>query len=302
MSHPNAFADVSTACREVTSSVAASVVQVHGRPRRPASALVVAAERVLTTNHSVEWEEDISVKLADGRTLVGSVAGRDAATDLVLLRVPGLDAPAASFSADTPDTGQLGLIVGRTWGGHLRARLTTLTRIEGPVRIGSGRTLERVLSLDAGPYPGFSGSAVVLPDGHIAGLATAGILRGTGLAVPAATLSATIEGLERHGSVRRGYLGITSQPVQIPETQRAGRDQSHGLLVLGLAENGPAATAGVMVGDILVAFDGEGIEDPEHLLARLSGDRIGQTVPLTAIRGRSLSDVPVVIAERPARG
>ena len=113
--------DLSAACEQVARDATASVVQVHGR-RRPASGVVIAPERVVTTSHSVEWEDQTRVRTADGRLLPAQVAGRDAQLDLVLLRVPELGGHALTVSDAAPSTGTLGLVVGRTWSGHLRAR------------------------------------------------------------------------------------------------------------------------------------------------------------------------------------
>jgi S1-C subfamily serine protease len=215
--------------------------------------------------------------------------------------VPGLSAPAIRLAERTPDTGELALIVGRSWGGHLKARLTTLTRVDGPIRVGRGRTLERVLNLDTTPYTGFSGSAVLLPDGAVAGISTTGLLRGAGLALTSDTIRPILDALERHGSVKRGFVGITSQSVAIPEAQRAGGAGEHGLLVIGVAPGTPAAKAGLLVGDILVAFAGTPVGDPEQLLGHLTGNRVGTEVPLTLVRGRDAIELPVTIGERPVR-
>lgn len=297
MATHSAFTDLSAACRDAAAALAPSVVPIQGRPRHPATALVVAPERLVTTSHSVDWDEDVAVRVADG-PLRGSVAGRDAATDLVLLKVPGLTAPPVRLAEGLPETGELALIVGRTWGGHLKARLTALTRIDGPIRLGRGRTVERVLSLDTAPYTGFSGSAVLLSDGAVAGISTTGLMRGAALALTAATIRPTLDALERHGGIKRGYLGISSQPVAIPEAQRAGHSAGQGLLVVGLADGAPAAEAGLLVGDILIAFAGTPVTDPEQLLGRLSADQVGARVPLTVLRGRETVDVAVTIGER----
>jgi S1-C subfamily serine protease len=258
--------DLSAACEQVARDATASVVQVHGR-RRPASGVVIAPERVVTTSHSVEWEDHTRVRTADGRLLPAQVAGRDAQLDLVLLRVPALEGHALTVSDAAPSTGTLGLVVGRTWSGHLRARLTTITALEGSVRVGRGTRLDRALGLDVGVYPGFSGSAVLLAGGRLAGLATAGLVRATALALPAGHVRQVLDGIERHGSVKRGFLGITSQPVQIPERQRDGRAETDGLLVTGVAAGTPAEQAGLLVGDIVVGFAGTSVDEPESLLA-----------------------------------
>lgn len=299
MSTHAALADLSLACRDAVATLDASVVQIQGRPRHPATALVVGPERLVTTSHSVDWDE-IAVRHPGGG-LTATVAGRDVASDLVLLKVPGLAAPAVRWAERTPDTGELAVIVGRSWGGHLKARLTMLTRVDGPIRVGRGRTLERVLNLDTTPYTGFSGSAVLLPDGTVGGISTTGLLRGAGLALTADAIRPALDALERHGGIRRGFIGITSQPVAIPEGQQATGQGDHGLLVVGVAPGTPAAEAGVLVGDILVAFAGAAVSDPEGLLAQLTGDRVGTLATLTVVRGRAAVDLPLTVAERPAR-
>ena len=300
MSTNTALIDLSAACEQVARDATASVVQVHGR-RRPASGVVIAPERVVTTSHSVEWEDQTRVRTADGRLLAAQVAGRDAQLDLVLLRVPTLEGHALTVADSALSTGTLGLVVGRTWSGHLRARLTTITALEGSVRVGRGTRLDRALGLDVGVYPGFSGSAVLLADGRLAGLATAGLVRATALALPAGHVRQVIDGIERHGSVKRGFLGITSQPVQIPERQRDGRSEAAGLLVTGVAAGTPAEQAGLLVGDIVVGFGGTSVDEPESLLALLTGDRVGHATPVAVLRGGRGLDVSVTVGERSDR-
>jgi S1-C subfamily serine protease len=300
MSTNTALIDLSAACEQVARDATASVVQVHGR-RRPASGIVIAPERVVTTSHSVEWEDQTRVRTADGRLLAAQIAGRDAQLDLVLLRVPALEGHALTVTDSALSTGTLGLVVGRTWSGHLRARLTTITALEGSVRVGRGTRLDRALGLDVGVYPGFSGSAVLLADGRLAGLATAGLVRATALALPAGHVRQVIDGIERHGSVKRGFLGITSQPVQIPERQRDGRSEAAGLLVTGVAAGTPAEQAGLLVGDIVVGFGGTSVDEPESLLALLTGDRVGHATPVAVLRGGRGLDVSVTVGERSDR-
>jgi len=292
--------DLSAACEQVARGATASVVQVHGR-RRPASGIVIAPERVVTTSHSVEWEDQTRVRTADGRLLAAQVAGRDAQLDVVLLRVPTLEGHALTVADSALSTGTLGLVVGRTWSGHLRARLTTITALEGSVRVGRGTRLDRALGLDVGVYPGFSGSAVLLADGRLAGLATAGLVRATALALPAGHVRQVIDGIERHGSVKRGFLGITSQPVQIPERQRDGRSEAAGLLVTGVASGTPAEQAGLLLCDIVVGFGGTSVDEPESLLALLTGDRVGHATPVAVLRGGRGLDVSVTVGERSDR-
>jgi S1-C subfamily serine protease len=294
------FSELSTAAADVVTASTDAIVQVFGRPRRPASGFLVAPDRVVTTSHSVEWEDHTKVRAADGRVLPAEIVGRDQQADLVLLRVPGLGQHPLADADALPRTGTLGLVVGRAWNGHVRARLTTITRIDGPVRVAAGGKLDQLLSLDVGVYPGVSGSAVLLPDGRLAAIATAGLVRATSLAIGAARLRAVVDAIEKHGSVKRGFLGITSQPVRIPERQRDGRAESVGLVVLGVGGDTPADQAGLLVGDVIVGFGGTTVDDPETLLGLLTGDRIGQATPVTVLRGGRATEVPVTVGERPA--
>jgi serine protease DegQ len=293
------FSELSSATAAAVSAVADRIVQVHGRPRRPASGIIVGAGRVITTSHSVEWEDEhLTVRAADGRKLRVEIAGRDPRLDVVLLRVADLAASPIAFSSASTPTGSLALVVGRTWAGRVQARLSVITDIAGPVRSWGGAPYDRLLSLDVGPYPGFSGSAVVLPDGGLAGMATAGIFRGQGLGVPSATLQQTVDALEQHGGIKRGYLGVTSQPVRLPARQRAGGSLDSGLLILGVAPDSPADAAGLLVGDVLVGFDGHDVDDPETLLGLLTADRVGRDVPLAVVRGGTPHQVTVAVGER----
>src|SRR4029079_16939444 len=122
----NSFSDISAATADVVTSSTDAIVQVFGRPRRPASGFLVAPDRVVTTSHSVEWDEHTRVRAADGRVLPAEIAGRDAHSDLVLLRVPGLGQHPLSDTDTLPRTGTLALVVGRAWDGHLAATPHTL--------------------------------------------------------------------------------------------------------------------------------------------------------------------------------
>src|SRR5215212_11955455 len=143
-----------------------SIVQVHGRSR-PASGIVWAAERVLSTSHSVEWEDGVRVRRHDGTALPAEVAGHDPASDLVLLKVPGLDATALTHAAAPLRAGELALVTGRGWSGRPHARLVAISGVAGPVQTPHGPRLERVMALPLSPFAGFSGSAIIAADGTL---------------------------------------------------------------------------------------------------------------------------------------
>jgi S1-C subfamily serine protease len=118
--------------------------------------------------------------------------------------------------------------------------------------------------------------------------------------IPTAIAWKTAETLLEHGGLKRGYLGIAGQPVVVPEHQR-GDAGDKALLVVGVTPGSPAAAAGLMVGDVLLALDGQPIASPEDLLDLLVGDRVGRTMALRVLRGLSVTEVAVTVGERPVQ-
>jgi S1-C subfamily serine protease len=293
------FPALSVALADAAERATPSIVQVFGR-KRPASGIVIAPDRVLSTSHSVEWEEGIRIRTSDNREVEARVRGHAHAADLVLLEAPGLQA-VITPAATAPRLGQLALLTGRSWSGTQQARLTTVSGFGGPIDTSDGTRLDRVIALPTSPYPGFSGSALIDPAGGLLGVATAGLFRGRALALPWAVVEPFVQSLERHGSMRRGYLGVTSQPVRLPAAQRGNRDQAIGLVVLGVAEGSPAAAAGLLVGDVLVGAGGDDINRAGQLLAKLGPQEIGTTLVMSVLRGQERRDVSVTVGERPTR-
>ena len=278
--------------------VGASVVRVNGRRRRPSSGVVYAPGLVLTASHALEREEDVTVGTDDGRTLAASFAGRDPSTDLAVLRVEGLEAVATAAEGE-PRIGELALAVGRSGRGDgPRASLGVVSTVGGPLRTWRGGRLERYIGTDATPYPGLSGGALVNARGELLGILTTGPMRGAALAVPATLAWSVARSIEEWGTVKRGYLGILSQPVRLPDSQRLGLTQRGGLLVVGVEDGSPAGIGGLMIGDILATLDGQPVEDTEDLLVLLTGERVGRSVPVTVVRGGELHTLDVTVGER----
>jgi S1-C subfamily serine protease len=151
-------------------------------------------------------------------------------------------------------------------------------------------------------HDGFAGGALLDASGGLLGVATAAEIRGLGVVIPAAIAWKAIAGIFEHGGIRRGYLGVAGQSVSLPDNQRgvqALRDRDEALLVVGLTSDGPAARAGVLVGDIIVAFDEHPIESPEDLLDLLTGDRVGRALSLSVLRAGAETQLIVTVGERP---
>ncbi|MGF1471403.1 MAG: S1C family serine protease [Rubrobacteraceae bacterium] len=272
------------------------VVKVNSRRRRGASGIVYDPGLVLVTDHALQREEGISVETGDGKKLPARIVGRDPASDLALLEVEGLDAEPAA-PANAARVGQISLAVGRPGREGLRASFGIVSAVGGPLRTGRGTMMERYVQADATPYPGLGGGPLIDPGGTVLGVVTAGMMRGVTLAVPADAAWQVAGMLKSQGYVKRGYLGILSQPVRLPASQRT-EDRSRGLLVVGVEEESPAGRGGLLMGDILVGLDGEAVEDTEELQALLAGDRVGREVEVEVIRGGEARGIPVTVGQR----
>ncbi len=277
-----------------------AVVQVNGRPRQPSSGIVYAPGLVLAAEHALEREDDLTVETAAGPALPAQLVGRDGASDLAVLRVPGLAAETATPAAAPARVGQFALAVGRPGGQALMASIGIVSAIGGPARTRGG-LLEQYLRTDATPYPGFSGGALIDTRGGVLGLLTTGLAGGATLAVPVALAWRLAEPLARQGYVPRGWLGIGSQPVHVPAGQRGGRAHDRGLLIVEIAPESPAFRAGLHLGDILVTLDDQTVDDGEALQALLGGDRVGRPVRVQVLRGGALVALDVTVGQRPGR-
>jgi S1-C subfamily serine protease len=147
-------------------------------------------------------------------------------------------------------------------------------------------------------HDGFAGGALLDTAGGLIGVATASEIRGLGVVIPVAIAWTAAATLLEHGSLKRGYLGLAGQRVALPDAQQAGHGRDEALLVVGVTSGGPAAAAGVLVGDVLLEFDGHAIEAPEELLDLLLGDRVGRAVPLKVLRGGAVTELTVTVGER----
>lgn len=275
----------------------ASLVVVNGRQRQSASGIVYASDLVVTADHVLEREEDLTIQTADKRTLPAQFVGRDLATDLALLRVKDLGLQPATFASEAARVGQLTLAIGASSEGAT-ASFGIVSTIGGPLRTGRGAVLERYIRTDATPYPGFSGGPLVDVQGHVLGVLTTGIANGVALAIPTAIAKQVADALAQQGYIKRGYLGISSQLVRLPATQRAGRAQEHGLLLVKVEDQSPAQQGGLLLGDIIVALDGHTINDSEDLQLLLTGDRVGRAIPIDVIRGGAVQTLQVTIGQR----
>ena len=285
------LSEFSNQLADAVAAAAASVVQVHGR-RQPASGVVHSPDVIVTTTRAIGAEDGIAVRTPDGREIQAELAGWDPATHLVALRAPGLNVPALAV-APPPRVGHLALAIGRSWSNALTATTGIVSVIGGPLPTGRGRAIEEVIRTSAPMHRGFAGGALVNADGQLIGITTAAEIRGLGVVIPAAIAGRVVDSLLTHGRAKRRYLGVAGQSVQLPSGQRPADGQSTGVLILQVIDDSPAARAGLLVGDVLIALDGHPIGKTDTLLEALATGT-EDTVVVRVLRGGTAVDVKVV--------
>lgn len=295
----NTWTSLSNEIEAAVTKAAPSVVQVHGRRR--VSGGVIVADNLIATPATTD-EDTVAVLTSDGQTADGAVLGRIGGMGLTVVRVEALKRPPLTAAAE-PKPGHLAVAVGRTWSGGVMATLAPIAVVGGPLRTGRATAIDRVIRIQQAPHGALNGGALIDASGAALGIITSMAIRGTTVVIPAALAWAAATQIAADGGTRQGFLGISSLPVPLPERQRAGRAQEFGLLISHVATQSPADSGGLLVGDVIVGFAGEQVQDPEELITRLRGNRVGAAVQITVIRGTSAVDVTVTIAERPtARG
>jgi S1-C subfamily serine protease len=275
---------------------------LESRRRLPATGIVWSTDGVIVTaHHVIEREENIKIGLADGQTATANLVGRDPTTDIAVLRsdTTGLTPPTwANF--DSPQdvgVGHLVLALGRP-GKSVQATLGIISALSEKWRTPGGSQLDYYLQTDVVMYPGFSGGPLVNTAKQVVGLNTSALLRGISLSIPAPSISRVVQALLTHGHIKRGYLGVSTQPVRLPGAVREELGRETGLLLAGVEAGSPAEKGGLLLGDTIVVLDGSPIRHHDDLLALLSGDRVGSEVSVRVLRSGQLTDVKLVVGER----
>jgi S1-C subfamily serine protease len=296
----NVLVELSDALADAAEKAGKATVLVNARRRMPASGIAYAPDLVLTADHIVEREEDIKVTLADGTEIPAKLAGRDGGSDLAVLKLERAVDQIAEVTKTPARLGQIALVLGRPTADGIEASLGTVSAIGGPIRTGRGGMLERYIRTDSISYPGFSGGPLVAADGTVLGINTSGLTNGAAITIPADIALKIADVLVKDGRIKRGYLGIRSQPVEIPAAAQKSlkREQTTGLLIVGVENNSPASKGGLMVGDILVAVAGASVVHHDELFNRLNGDVAGKSTPIEILRGGQPQTLQVPVGER----
>lgn len=291
--------------KEVASAVeraGESVIAVPEGGREGVSGTVWRDGVAITAEHTIRGREEVTVLLPSGEEAKATVAGRDAGTDIAVLRIPAGVKPAAGIGDTQPRVGEIILAIGRRPTEGLAATYGMISAISGPWRTWHGTRIDQWLRLDLNPFTGFSGGPIVNAQGQALGMATSGPRR-TAVTIPSATVNRVVDQLLQRGRIARGHLGVALQPVAFPEEARTalGISGENGLLVIAVGTGSAAAEAGILIGDILVAVEGSAIRNLGSLQNVLDGENIGKTISLDVVRGGQLLKVSAVVREKPAK-
>jgi S1-C subfamily serine protease len=283
---------------------AAGVVAVHARPRINSSGILWRKNLILTSSEGIRFDEGIQVLFPDGRRVEARLRGSDPGTDLAVLETDSGDVPPLDFGLDNHlKTGHLVLAVGRTTSTGPIATFGVISGVSGEWKSWRSGKLNPFVRLDVSVYPTSSGGAVVDASGAVIGLVSTGLSRTSVLAVTRSTIDRVAQKLLDHGYVGRGFLGVALQPVPLPRElkEKLGLEQDSAIMLLGVEPNGPAASAGLGMGDILLQAGASVVTDAETLAELLDNAAIGESLRFRVLRAGTIQEVTVRIGERPRK-
>jgi S1-C subfamily serine protease len=273
---------------ELVERAAGSIVAVHGGEHRPLSGIHWRSGVIVTAEEGLDCDENIKLTLPGGRIADASLAGRDPTTDVAVLRFQPNGLPVATTADASLRAGRVVIAVGNHDGGPLAA-LGIVALAGGAWHSVRGGTIDSLVRLDLALSPAGEGGALIDVQGRVIGMTVLGPRR-RALSIPSSTIDRAVDQLLARGHVFRGYLGAGLQPM---------RQERAGVLVVSLDPNGPSARAGILVGDIVTAWNGQPIERVHEVMRLLGPESIGSTVDLELIRGGAPTALRIVIGERP---
>jgi S1-C subfamily serine protease len=296
---------ISNALAEATEKIAVHVVAVHSEPRGSSSGIIWRSGLIVTAEHALRRDEEIQVTLRGGKVVSATLQGRDASTDVALLKCKeAVAAPEAFGDSKAWKPGQLALVVGGTRASGSVAALGCVSLVAAERRIWGGAAIAPYVRLDVALQRTAVGGAVLDAGGHVAGMATPKFAPAGVLALPVATVNRVVDALLAKGHVPHGYLGVGLQPIRLPANLRETlqRQEKTAVIVLEVESDGPAHKAGVVIGDILIGLDGKPVMRLEDVHAHLHGEPVGRSLKAEFLRGGVRRDTDIVVGERPTGG
>ena len=279
-------------------------LQVEPRPERAqGSGFFISADGyVLTNNHVVDHAKEVEIKTIDGKSYKAKIVGTDPKTDIALLKVEGSSKfPFVSFAATKPRIGDWVLAMGNPFGlgGTVTAGIVSASGRD----IGSG-PYDDFIQIDAPVNQGNSGGPTFNLKGEVIGINTAifspsGGSVGIAFDIPGPSAKTIADELRTKGSVTRGWIGVTIQPVTRDIADSLGLKEAAGALIDEPQEGGPAAKAGLKSEDVVLSVDGDPIKDARALALKMAGEEPGRTVKLAVMRHGTQQTIDVTVAPYP---
>ena len=294
---PNVLAALSDALVARFAATRDSVAAVKLSERMHLAATRWQHDVLVASEQSLPERDAFDVLLPDGSSLPGKLAGRDPATNVAVIRLER-SVPAPALSASVARIGALTVAVGSDAGGRPSARLGMVNAVGPEWHSLRGGRIEARIQLDVQLAASEEGGPAFAAAGGWLGMTTFGP-RGQVLVIPAATVDRVAPILVASGRVPRGWLGVALRPVAVPDELRETGGEATGLMVMSLSPEGPAARAGIVAGDIILAVDGTSARRLRSVLAHLGTESVGKSVLLRVIRGGAVIAVEAAITERP---
>ena len=260
---------------------------------------------VLTNLHVIDGADEILIALRDGRQTPAKVMGSDRDSDVAVLKIDLKDLPELPLYVETlPRVGDVVLAIGNPFG---VGQTVTMGIVSALGRDGLGiNTYENFIQTDAAINPGNSGGALVDAQGRLIGLNTAiysktGGSLGIGFAIPAAAVQLVMDQIVEFGFVKRGWLGIEPQDMTAELARAFGLTKASGVIIAGILRDGPAAKAGLKVGDIVQTIDQQRVDDTAKMMARIAAKAPGEKMTLGVYRSGKTIELQATAGMRPVQ-
>ena len=296
----NALAELSSMLSDAVELAASYIVAIHARRRIPSSGVVWRDDIIVSASHTVRREGTVRIALPDGNDAEATVVGRDAVTDLVVLRAPALSLAAAPRAGSRASAvGSLVLAVGRP-GRNVSASFGIVSAVREGWRTETGERIDGLLRLDLAVYDGFSGGPLVAPSGAVVGINNSAFARGAGAALPATVVDSVVDELLTRGHMRRPFIGVGVHPVAVGAAAARRYKIPHevALIVVSLAEGEPADFAGIQLGDLLVGIGDQPLGRPSDLRDALENVADGAPIDVQVLRAGTQQTIRVTPRDR----
>ncbi len=296
----NPLIALSRQLQQLVNGMAGSIVNLRSHGHSIASGFVWKPGVIVTASDALEADDEISICAAAGKSVQAQLAGRDPTTDIAVLRLAEeLRVPAPVVASDEAQVGQMVLALGRGRDGVI-ANLGCVSVAGGSWQSRRGGRIDRLIRLDLRLDRQAEGGVVVDGEGRVLGMPVFGP-RKKPLIIPMATIDLIAPKLLADGRIRRGYLGVGVHPVRLEDAFAATHalPDRRAAMIVSVDPDGPAGKAGILLGDIIVAFDGEPVPGLRSLFARLSPESVDKTVELRVLRAGQMTSASVTIGASP---